>query len=77
MLNKLLIISSNILNHHSYYVMWKSGHSIQWNSFGIAETPDDGRLRPKHVVKGRSDRKSCIIDGIILCIKDILMQQDA
>jgi hypothetical protein len=45
-------------------------------SFGIAETPDDGRLEPKHVVKGRNDRNSCIIDGIILCIKDILMQQD-
>jgi hypothetical protein len=38
--------------------------------FGIAETPDDGRLRPKLVVKGRSDRNNCIIDGIILCIQD-------
>jgi hypothetical protein len=47
------------------------------NSFGIAEMPDDGRLGPKHVVKGRSDRNSCIIDGITLCMKDILMQQDA
>jgi hypothetical protein len=55
----------------------QSGHSIQWNSFGIAETPDDGCLRPKHVVKRKSDRNSCIIEGIILCIKDILMQRDA
>jgi hypothetical protein len=46
-----------------------SGHSIQWNSCGIAETPDDVRLLPKHVVKGRSDRNRCIVDGIILCKK--------
>jgi hypothetical protein len=45
-----------------------------WNSFSIAETPNDGRLGPKHVVKGRSDRNSCIFDGIVLCIEDILMQ---
>jgi hypothetical protein len=50
---------------------------MRWNSFGIAETPDDSHLRPKHVVKGRSDINSYIIEGIILCIKDILMQQDA
>jgi hypothetical protein len=55
----------------------KSGHSVEWNSSGLAETPDDGRLGPKHVVKGSSDRHSCSIAGIILCIKDILMQQDA
>jgi hypothetical protein len=29
---------------------------------------DDGRLGPKHVVKGRSDGNICIFDGIILCI---------
>lgn len=40
----------------------------KWNSFDIAET--DGRLRPKHVVRGRSDRNSCINDGIILRIKN-------
>jgi hypothetical protein len=34
---------------------------MQWNSFGIAETPDDGRLRSKHVVKESSDRNSCKI----------------
>jgi hypothetical protein len=38
-----------------------------WNSSGIAETLDDGRLGPKLVVKGRSDGNSCIIHGIILC----------
>jgi hypothetical protein len=43
----------------------------------MAETSDDGRLGPKHVVKGSSDRNNCIIDGIILCMEDILMQQDA
>jgi hypothetical protein len=43
----------------------------------MAETPEDGRLQPKHVVKGKSDSNSCIVDGIILCMKDILMQQDA
>jgi hypothetical protein len=48
-------------------VIYKSEHSLQWNSFGIAETPDDGLLRPKHVVKGRSDRNRRIIDGTILC----------
>jgi hypothetical protein len=41
---------------------------VQWNSFGIAETPDDGILGPKYDVKGRSDRNSCITDLIILCI---------
>jgi hypothetical protein len=67
MLIKLSIITSNILNQEisqSYNVMWKSGHSVQWNS----ETPDDVPLGPKHVVKGRCDRNSCIVDGIILCI---------
>jgi hypothetical protein len=43
---------------------------VQWNSFGIADTPDEGRLRPKHVVKRRSDRNSCTVDGNILCMKD-------
>jgi hypothetical protein len=48
--------------------MWISG---QWNNFGITETPEDGRLRPKHVVRGKCDKGSCILDGIILCIKII------
>jgi hypothetical protein len=66
MLTKLWIITSNILNHEisQLYVMRKSGHSIQWNSFGIAETPDDDRLGPNLVMKGRSDRNSRIIGGI-------------
>jgi hypothetical protein len=92
MLTKLSIITSKILNHEisQLYVMWKSGHFVVWNSFGIAETPDegctellglfwtivrilsnlsdDGCSRPKHVVKGRSDSNSCIVNGIILCI---------
>jgi hypothetical protein len=51
--------------------MRKSGHSLQWNSSGIADTPDDGGLGPKHVVKGRTDRNTYIIDGITLCIKEI------
>jgi hypothetical protein len=29
----------------------------------LARTPDDGRTRPKHVVKVRS----CIMDGSIVC----------
>lgn len=37
--------------------------------FDITETPEDGHLRPKLVVRGRSDRSSCILDLIILCIK--------
>jgi hypothetical protein len=45
--------------------MWVNG---QWNSFGNTETPKGGRLQPKHVVRGRSDRSSCILDGIMLCI---------
>jgi hypothetical protein len=49
----------------------------KWNSSAIAETPEDGRLRPKLVVKGRSYSNSRIDDGIILCMEDILMQQDA
>jgi hypothetical protein len=53
-----------------------SGHSTQWDSSGTTETPDDGRLRPKHVVKG-SDGNICIVDGIILCVRDILVQRDA
>jgi hypothetical protein len=35
----------------------------------IAETPDDGRLRPKRDVSGRSDGNSCIVDGIMSCVK--------
>jgi hypothetical protein len=70
MLNKLRIITSNILNHEisQLYVTCKGGHFIQWNSSDIAETPVDGCVGPKHIVRGRSDRNSCIIDGIILCI---------
>jgi hypothetical protein len=73
MLTKLSVITSNILNHviSQLYVMWKSGYSTQWNSFGIAETPDDGRLGPKLFVKGRRDRNSRIFDGIILCIREL------
>jgi hypothetical protein len=50
---------------------------MQWNSFGIPETPEDGRLHLKHVMKGGSGTNSSIVDGIILCMKGILMQQDA
>jgi hypothetical protein len=46
-----------------------SVHSIQWNSFGITKTPEDGRLRSKDVLKGRSDGNICNFDGIISCIK--------
>jgi hypothetical protein len=79
MLNRLLIVTSSILNREisQLHVMWVSGHFIQWNSFGIAETPEDGHLRPKHVMKGRSDSNNCIVDGIILYMKDILMEEDA
>jgi hypothetical protein len=34
-------------------------------------------IRPKHVVKGRSDGNSCIVDGIILYVRDILVQRVA
>jgi hypothetical protein len=70
MLTKLPIMTDKILNHEisQLYVMWKGGHSVQWNSFGIADTPDDGHLGPKPVVKGRSDGNICTVDGIILCI---------
>jgi hypothetical protein len=70
MLTRLSSITSTILNHEisHLHVMWINGHSIQWNIFGITETPGGGRLRPKHVVKGRSDGSSCIVDGMISCI---------
>jgi uncharacterized membrane protein YobD (UPF0266 family) len=56
----------------------KSGHSIEWNNFGIAETADVGRSWPKLIIKRRGDRNSCIVAGIILCIiNDTLMQQGA
>jgi hypothetical protein len=29
-------------------------HVIQWDCFGVVKTPDDGRLRPKHIVRSRS-----------------------
>jgi hypothetical protein len=45
---------------------------MQRNSFHITATPDDGRLWPKHFVKGRGDGNSCIVDGIILCAMDCL-----
>jgi hypothetical protein len=50
---------------------------MQWNNFGIAEIPDDGCLQLKHVMKRRSDGNNCTVDGIILCIKDTLMQPNA
>jgi hypothetical protein len=37
-------------------------HVIQWNSFGVVETLDDGRLRPKHVVRRGTSGNSCIVD---------------
>jgi hypothetical protein len=40
---------------------------MQWKSFGMTETPDDGCLRLKHVLKG-SDRNSCIVGRVILCV---------
>jgi hypothetical protein len=46
------------LTHITFYTV---------EQFGITETPDDGHLWPKHVVKGRSDGNSCIVDAIILC----------
>jgi hypothetical protein len=46
MLTGLSIITSSILNHEisHLHVMWISEHSIQWNSSGITETPDDSRF---------------------------------
>jgi hypothetical protein len=51
MLTRLSSITYSILNHEisQLHVMRISGHSIQWNSSGTAETPDDSRMRPKHV----------------------------
>jgi hypothetical protein len=47
---------------------------MKWNNFGITEPPDDDPLRPKHVVKGRSDGNNCIVDGIILCVIAIVLR---
>jgi hypothetical protein len=55
----------------------KSGHFLQWNIFGIAETPGNGRFGPKHVVKGRSVKNSCVVDGIILCIINYIRVMNA
>jgi hypothetical protein len=39
---------------------------VQCNSFGELETPDDGRIRPKHVVRTKGVAIiSCIVDGDI------------
>jgi hypothetical protein len=42
-------------------VIWVVGHSIQCNNFSDLETPDDGRVRPKHVVrrKGGNNKLHC------------------
>jgi hypothetical protein len=42
MLTKFSIITSDILNHKFVAITCevKNGYSMQWNSFGIAESPD-------------------------------------
>jgi hypothetical protein len=48
------------------HVIWISEHVIdfiQWKCFDTVEAPDDGPLRPKHVVRRRSKRgNSCSVD---------------
>jgi hypothetical protein len=64
---KLSTVTSILIHEISHLLLLRiSEHSIQWNSFGITETSDDGRLRPKYVVKRRSVENSCIVDWIII-----------
>jgi hypothetical protein len=46
---------------------------IRFFSYAKTVTRDDGRLKPKYVVMGRSDKNGCFIDGHILCIKNIFI----
>jgi hypothetical protein len=79
MLTRLSIVTSSFSNYEisELHVMRISGHFIQRNSSGIVETREDGCLRSIHVAKGKSDSNSRTVDGIILCMKNILMLQDA
>jgi hypothetical protein len=59
-------VAPKYLSYTIYFRQTMQLFPWQLNSFGIIETPDDGRLRPKHVVKGRRDGDSSIVDEIIL-----------
>jgi hypothetical protein len=60
----------SILLHCYTLHKWDVPHSE--TVFGKA-TPDDGHIRPKHVVKVRGGRKliSCIVEGSVVCEKYI------
>jgi hypothetical protein len=73
MQTRLSIITSSIADHEiSHLYTWKV--DIQWNSFGLNKKPDNGHLRPKHVVKWKSDGNSYIVEGIILCVRVIFIR---
>jgi hypothetical protein len=36
-------------------MIWKVGHTKQCNNFSELETQDDGRVRPKYVVRRKGD----------------------
>jgi hypothetical protein len=49
---------------HSH-VIWEVGHTIQCSNFSELETPDDGRVRPQHVVRRKRTVISSIVHGDI------------
>jgi hypothetical protein len=62
-----LIITLKITKHQSLEV--GNYCSVQYNSFIKIKTPDDGRLRPKHVVRKESERvNSCIVTEVLSCV---------
>jgi hypothetical protein len=71
-LTSILFKSGNI----AFICAVRKGTLVQWNSFGIAETPDDGRLGPKHVVRRRSDRNSCIVYEIRILSLELVLSTD-
>jgi hypothetical protein len=45
-------------------------YSVQYSSFSKVKTPDDGRLRPKHIVRMENEgMNGCIVTEVLLCVK--------
>jgi hypothetical protein len=57
-------------NIENYACEVNNWYSVQYNSFSKVWTPDDGRLKSKHVVKGESEGiNGCIVAEVIIMRK--------
>jgi hypothetical protein len=61
------LVNYNIKNYACEVNNW---YSVEYDSFSKVWTPDDGRLRAKHVVKGESEGiNGCIVTDVIIVCK--------